>query len=364
MIFLTSLAFAILFWAVEPVLMTIAKLIPRVSYFLALTGLNAAFYFILLLAMRAGRRLYEDFRVGEKQLQEVCLRDWLEVNRCRWLNVLGLLGISGGAALVFLTGRLPFPFWFLYAAIIVGLLDVIKKTRLIAVKSTFPTPRFDMDATTPFPEHQWRQVEFRWRPWPEGGAPAEDYTAVFTIDSEAYQQARNLPRLPTDRLENYLRYVRDEFTHSVQQVATHFRRQSEEKGFSVLQEVANIVCFTRSISYASDEDTRGVVEYANYPIETLSDKAGDCEDHAILAACLLFYLGHDVGLFFLKFAECSHAALGYNTRELAGPFSTKASNGNKYYYVETVPTSELEQIGGISIGFLLRMQDAQVIPVE
>ena len=133
---------------------------------------------------------------------------------------------------------------------------------------------------------------------------------------------------------------------------------------SVLQEVGNVVCFTRSIPYATDEETHGVPEYANYPVETLYDKAGDCEDHAILSACLLFYLGHDVGLFFLKFADTAHAAMGYNTKEGSGPFSVRANNGNEYYYVETVPTDDFEQIGEISAGFLRQIEECQVLPVE
>jgi hypothetical protein len=56
--------------------------------------------------------------------------------------------------------------------------------------------------------------------------------------------------------------------------------------------------------------------------------------------------------------------MGYNTREGSGPFSTRASNGNEYYYVETVPTAESEQIGKISTEFLSHMRECQVIPVE
>jgi len=364
MVFLASLIFCVLFWAVEPGLMAVAKLLPGMPYRISLATLNGGLYGMILLAVRAGRTFYEDFRIGEKEAQGVRVREWLEVNRCRWLNVLGLVGISTGAALVFLTGRLPFAFWFLYAAIIVGLLDVIKRNRLITVKSDFPAPRFDVNAATLLPEGQGRKVEFRWRLWSEAGAPAEDFTASFTIDTKEYQQARDRPRLPADTPENYLSYVRDEFPPSVQQIAAHLRHLSEEREFSVLQEVANVICFVRSIPYAGDEVTHYGAEYIRCPIETLADQVGDCEDHAILAACLLYYLGHDVGLFFLKFAQGDHVAMGCCTREGAGPFSARASNGNEYYYVETVPTSESQQIGEISSEFLQRMTHCQVLPVE
>ena len=364
MIFLASLVFAVLFWVVEPGLILVAKLIPGIPYVVGLTLLNVVFYFGILLTVRTVRMFYEDFRMGQKEVIGIRLRDWLEVNRCRWLNVLGLVGVSGGAALVFITGRLPFPFWFLYAAVILGLLDVAKRNRLIAVKSDFPDPRFDLTAPTRLPEKVGQKVEYRWRPWSEAGSQPEEFTASFTIDPEEYQKVRDLPRLPTDKVENYLSYVRDEFTESVQKLAAHFRKQSEDKEFTVIQEVGNVICFVRSIPYASDEKTRGGAEYTRYPIETFADKAGDCEDHAILAACILYYLGHDVALFFLEFGDGGHVGMGYNTREGAGPFSARASNGNEYYYVETLPTSGSQQIGEISDEFLRRMTDCQVLPVE
>jgi predicted transglutaminase-like cysteine proteinase len=364
MIFLTSLVFSVLFLLIEPALMALAQAIPAVPYSLALAGLNLLVYVVIFFLVRVSRMVFEDSGMGETRVQGVRVRDWLEVNRCRWLNLLGLVGITVGAGLVFSTGRLPLPFWFLYAAIILGLLDVFKRDRLVPLKSNLPVPRFDVIAAEQLSEQAGRKLEFTWRPWPDGGNVLQEFTASFVIDDKAYQKTRKLPRLPTDKLENYLRYVRDEFTESVQQVAAHIRRQSEEKEFTLLQEVGNAVCFTRSIPYARDEDTHNVPDYANYPIETLYETAGDCEDHAILAACLLYYLGHDVGLFFLKFSDSGHIALGYNTKDGAGPFSARASNGTEYYYIETVPTSASEQIGDISEEFLKQIKQCTAIGVE
>jgi len=364
MIFLPSLLFALLFLPLEPAFIALAATVPHTPYPLALVGLNVGLYLLIFASLRASRMVYEDFRLGEKQVEGVQLRDWLEVNRCRWLNVLGLVGISAGAVLVFLAGRMPLPFWFLYAAVIIGLLDVMKRKRLVAVRSDLPSPRFDISATTPLGDGQGSKVEFRWHPWPsESGVPAQELAETFVIDQEAYQRARTAPRLPADKLENFRHYVLDEFTQSVQQVAVHFRRQSEQKEFTELEEVGNVVCFTRSIPYASDQDTHGVSDYANYSIETLNDKAGDCEDHAIFAAAILYYLGHDVAFFFLRFTDAGHAALGYNTPKGSGPFSCRANNGNEYYYVETVPTAGFDQIGEISEEFLKNIKECAVIPI-
>ena len=54
-----------------------------------------------------------------------------------------------------------------------------------------------------------------------------------------------------------------------------------------------------AIDYQTDKDTKGVTEYWRYPLETLYDKKGDCEDGAILLAALLYAAGYDGGIYLL-----------------------------------------------------------------
>jgi hypothetical protein len=49
-----------------------------------------------------------------------------------------------------------------------------------------------------------------------------------------------------------------------------------------------------------------LVEYPKYPLETLVEKKGDCEDQSILAAALLAAMGYEVALLILPI----HVALG------------------------------------------------------
>ena len=65
------------------------------------------------------------------------------------------------------------------------------------------------------------------------------------------------------------------------------------------------VLFVQIIPYSYDIDSMGQ-DYPRYPIETLIDGTGDCEDHAILLAQLLSSMNYDAIL--LKYP--THVALG------------------------------------------------------
>ena len=75
----------------------------------------------------------------------------------------------------------------------------------------------------------------------------------------------------------------------------------------------------------------GYDEFRRYPIETLIDGGGDCEDTTILVAALLRGLGEKPVLIFTP----GHIALG-----ISGNFSgaSVTYNGTEYYYCETTGT--------------------------
>jgi len=53
--------------------------------------------------------------------------------------------------------------------------------------------------------------------------------------------------------------------------------------------------FVQQLPYTSDRVTTPYDEYPRFPLETLYEKGGDCEDTAILAATILKEMGYDVG---------------------------------------------------------------------
>jgi len=86
----------------------------------------------------------------------------------------------------------------------------------------------------------------------------------------------------------------------------------------------------QSLPYTSDNETTGYDEYPRYPIETLVDNGGDCEDTAILAAALIDAMGYGVVL--LRFP--THMAVGVKGSDsLYGTYWTYQDQ--RYYYLET-----------------------------
>lgn len=113
--------------------------------------------------------------------------------------------------------------------------------------------------------------------------------------------------------------------------------------------------FVQSLPYAYDSDSKGEDEYMRYPVETLVDGYGDCEDKVALLAALLYEM--DVDFILLVMPE--HMAIGVHCDEVDIPryllFQDK-----KYYFLET--TMPNWSIGDIPDAY--RSAEIEVVPVD
>jgi len=126
----------------------------------------------------------------------------------------------------------------------------------------------------------------------------------------------------------------------IREIVKSFRTGGEEWGLSDMDNLFNVVAFVQSLQYVTDEASKGVEDYVRYPIETLVDGVGDCEDVVILAASLLHEMGYSVILLSLP----EHLALGikYDPKYRGTYYKYE---GEKYYYLEmTSPGWELGQV--------------------
>lgn len=114
-----------------------------------------------------------------------------------------------------------------------------------------------------------------------------------------------------------------------------------ESGFTEVQKLNFVISFIQSLPYTVDIETTPYDEYPRYPVQTLFDRGGDCEDTSILAAALLDRMGYDVALLLLENAQ--HMAIGVSIS--VGYGSYYDYDGKKYYYLET--TGQGWQIGQI-----------------
>ncbi len=141
-------------------------------------------------------------------------------------------------------------------------------------------------------------------------------------------------------------YIRD--------IVASFREGGEQFGLSDLDNVFNVVSFVQSLQYVSDESSRGEDEYVRYPIETLVDGIGDCEDVVILAATILHEMGYDVLLVMLP----EHLALAVKyDKDFPGTYYEYY--GDRYYYLEM--TGQGWDLGQIPAQY--KHQTATLIPL-
>jgi hypothetical protein len=148
----------------------------------------------------------------------------------------------------------------------------------------------------------------------------------FLLPNGLYEYYRNRPRLST---RNYSVYVTDpKDDNYLVKLVKGFNDLALRYNLPESEKVNLMIAFVQSMPYVPDNVSTSYDEYPRYPIETLVDNGGDCEDTSILMASLLQMMGHDVALIELP----GHMAVG-----ISGKFSGfyYEFEGKKYFYIET-----------------------------
>lgn len=150
----------------------------------------------------------------------------------------------------------------------------------------------------------------------------------MNIPQSAYDYYKTVDR---KNIKNYSYYVTDPSDDEyLAGLAGKFKEAAEKENYSDLDMVKNIIFFVQNLQYVNDKVETGYDEYPKFPLETLADQGGDCEDSAILLASLLRELGY--GTVLIQFKD--HMAVGVKGGESI-PGSYYEFDGNRYYYVET-----------------------------
>lgn len=157
-----------------------------------------------------------------------------------------------------------------------------------------------------------------------------DWTFDITIPSQNYNIYLNKPREDA-RSSYYLTYD----DPNIISIADELSRISEEKEFTKADFVAS---FIQSLHYVPDEQI-GYDEYPKFPIETLVEETGDCEDMSYLTASILLAMNLDAVLIMFD----NHMAVGVWCSNCEGFYYEY--KGREYFYLET--TGEGYRIGEI-----------------
>ncbi|MBX0288471.1 copper amine oxidase [Halomicroarcula sp. F28] len=157
---------------------------------------------------------------------------------------------------------------------------------------------------------------------------AEGRVLSLQVPEMLYQYYKNRLRTP-----NYGAYVSDSYDDQyIQSVVNEFEEFGRQQGLNDVDIINEMMRFVQNLEYTTDEVSAGYNEYPKYPLETLVDREGDCEDSSILLASLLEQFGY--GSVLLLFEDQQHMAVG-----VAGEAGIEGTyyeqNGRRYYYTET-----------------------------
>ena len=178
----------------------------------------------------------------------------------------------------------------------------------------------------------------------------QEWSWTLQIDSADYYFFKNLPRV-----SDYSLYVTNPYDDQwLSSLIEAFKQGARDAGYNERQTIDLLISFVQSLPYTSDNITTGYDEYPRYPIETLVDRGGDCEDTSILAAALLWQMGYDVVL--LEYS--GHMAVGVaGDQTVTGTYYEY--NGRQYFYLET--TGKGWKIGKKPAGL---PSSARIIPLS
>jgi hypothetical protein len=230
--------------------------------------------------------------------------------------------------------------------IVVGV--VLLVTALLAVSGVFAWKLGWLPALNPF--SRWSTpVEISIEPTASSGDTlpgayqwtydGRNWSLTMPIPESLYLYYSKMERAPVEDYSIYVTHpLDDDFTASI---ATELKKQASGRHYDDEETVNFAASFVQNLKY---ETERG--EYPNYPVETLVDKGGDCEDTAILTAALLQAMGYDAVL--LRFSPATeggagHMAGGVAVTGVSGGYYY-SHGGKTYYYLETTSSWPVGEI--------------------
>ncbi len=187
-------------------------------------------------------------------------------------------------------------------------------------------------------EHSW---ECNGRSYSIGLEISEELYDYYRNDREhlAYHYRIEDAETPV----NFFSFILSDYDRPlIREIADRFA----ERAFTELDKVDLAATFVQSLPYAYDDESTGEDEYVRYPIETLVDGCGDCEDKVVLLASLL----HEMGIDFVLLSLPDHLALAVRCEGVRAERYVAFQN-KRYYYVET--TMEGWQVGQVPPDYAL-----------
>ena len=162
--------------------------------------------------------------------------------------------------------------------------------------------------------------------WSYGG---DNYEMQLNLSAKQYYQYKYSG---VDRSPDYYDEAKAFVTvndPAVVEVASELASMASAKGLSQIERANFVLSFVQSIDYSYDNVSAGQNEYWRFPLETLYDQTGDCEDTSILYASIMEAMGNDAIILLLP----GHMATGLSCPGASGGHYSFESKS--YYYCES-----------------------------
>ena len=180
---------------------------------------------------------------------------------------------------------------------------------------------------------------------------AVTWNVLIPITEYYYATVNDIPRYGGGayaRVQDYVTYDSRVIVHMAENLTVF------TQGMSDLARAEFVLKFVQSIPYVEDKVSKGQRDYWKFPVETLWEKNGDCEDHAVLLAALLKALGYDVVLHHVYVYQGSklvsgHVAVGVVVEGGSG-YST-IIDGKEYFYCEGTAEVGQSWLNQANVGF-------------
>ncbi|GEM_PF-7006536 len=164
------------------------------------------------------------------------------------------------------------------------------------------------------------------------------WTLEVEIPSSAYYEAKNTYRLPRTYVQGYALYVQP-YDPVVKDIAAKLKTMAASKGYDSYLTANFVLSFLQTIPHALDNESVGIQDYPRYPVETLVDYTGDCEDFNALYASIIQSspFNYDSILVYLSNGVSAHIAVGLNVNPPSiGGLAYWTYMGTKYYYADAM----------------------------
>lgn len=197
------------------------------------------------------------------------------------------------------------------------------------------------------------ELRFSWSFRPRGGKENIPQQVRLQIDRARYEFYRRQPR----HNGQWNLYAEEEMTE-VRSLALAFQTLHVRRRWSTYTQASNVLAFVQQcIPYSRDVETTGHADWPRYPIETLVDRTGDCEDVAILCAAVLARLGFQVILLVYEH-HIAFAVAGAEKRK--GDYIVNPFTGARCFYGEA--TAQGWRLGQVPEKYA-GIAPVQVLPV-